>query len=75
MNAPKYTLETCPDDLLLKDASRRGLIRTPADWHPTHAEIREHDCDVLPFPNIYTPRQIRDEIEKRGLNGQTATPW
>lgn len=75
MKARKYTLEQCPDELLLKWAAMRGFIKVPDDWNPSPAEIREHDTDPAPIDGMTPRTAIREELKRRGLQDRVSTPW
>ena len=76
MNATKYSLENCPDDLLIIEGVRRGILAANDDWNPTPEEIRSHDTDPTIFMGGNPPRPtLKAELVRRGLNKATGTAW
>lgn len=75
MAATKYTLEECPEDILLQWCANRGVIQTPDDFDPTNEEIRAHDTDPSPLDKFYSNQALNAEIKRRGLKGRKVRPW
>jgi hypothetical protein len=75
-HARKYTLQDCPDEILIIEAVRRGFLAANDDWNPTPEEIRDHDTDATFFKAGNPPaNQLKEEIARRGLKGRTGTAW
>jgi hypothetical protein len=75
-HARKYTLQDCPDEILIIEGVRRGMLKANDDWNPTVEEIRSHDTDASFFKDGNPPaNRLKDEIVRRGLKGRTGTAW